>query len=313
MKKQSIMALAIVTGALSLTSTQLLANDGDFRVCRPYRAEVRDLNSAITNFESEVMAPLRNELRIANQRVSDRQSLERKLENVVSSIEKTIRNSESRLRTNPASINSNRNAIVASNTKITSLNGDIARWTAEMDDVGFIKRGRLKRKIKKAKKEIDSLRNSITRANRDITTMEQELNTLPGHIASERARLATAEQRLNEHRNLKPSIDQLRDSQRAAGNRLDSQEDIKRQYRQNLLVADRELSQCMRIDKDARVYSYLAPMSRRLKKTNCELELVRNRLPYNAPKAQLIALREAFELTCETAVVPGGHGGGIIK
>tara|TARA_Y100000590_G_scaffold263893_1_gene296302 strand:+ start:150522 stop:151523 length:1002 start_codon:yes stop_codon:yes gene_type:complete len=294
-------ASTILVAGVCLSSTTLMAdnlNNKDFRVCKPYRLEVRSLSDSINNFEAEVLAPLERELGERSSRVNHRASDERKLEIVVRDIENRISTAEGRLSSNPGAIEANKRRMVEARQEISSLEREIVKLEKDLEDAGFIKRPIIKKKIKNRKKDIKKEEQRIVSLQNDNVRLANEINTLPGQIEANRERLVTAEANLASLRNRVPTLAQLRDEERAVRQRLDSQEDIESNLRRDLLRADRELNLCRRIADDARSYNLLKSMAKRLKAADCNVELVRSRLPYDVTKLELRALEEANRMVC---------------
>lgn len=303
--KKNLKSALIVT-AIGMTSANLMANDfygnkdnlKEFRVCKPYAENVRGLNDQILNFEDQVLSPLERELSTRSSRVNNRASDERKLEKVVSSIKYEINSGEGRLVSNPSTIKTNIARMSQARQEISSLTQSIAGYERELEDAGFFKRGKLKRKIKKANKDINRANDTIVNLTRSNENMAREIQTLPAAIEANRGRLVSAEANLAEMRNRVPTLASLRDEERAVQNRLDSQEDIRRDLSRELVFAQQNFTGCRIIKENADTYVALHQMVKRLKAANCDAELVRRRLPYDVPKTTLRALGEADRLVC---------------
>lgn len=303
MLSSKTIAGAVLLASVCLSTAALADNfERDFRVCKPYRLEVRGLTDSINNFETEVLAPLERELGERSSRVNHRASDERKLQIVVRDIENRINTAEGRLSSNPGAIEANKRRMVSARQEISSLEREIAKLTRDLADAGFIKRPIIKKKIKNRKKDIKKEEQRIVNLQNDNTRLAQEIRTLPATISANRDRLVTAEANLASLRNRVPTLAQLRDEESAVRNRLDSQEDIEAGLRRDLLRADREFSLCRRIADDARSYNLLRGMVKRLKAADCNVELVRSRLPYDVTKLELRALAEANDLVCAPVV-----------
>lgn len=295
-----------------MTSVNVMANNQfgnknnlkDFRVCKPYHEKVQGLNNKIMNFEDQVLAPLERELSTRSSRVNNRANDERKLEKVVTSIQYQISSGEGRLVSNPSTIEANKRRMVEARGNIATLEDVIAAAELDLRDVGFIKRKILKKRIKNAKKDITKENDRIVNLNRSNEDLAREIQTLPGQIEANRERLVVAEANLAEMRNRVPTLAQLRDEERAVRNSLDSQEDIKRDLSREFLFAQDELNGCRVIKENSDTYVALHRMVKRLKAANCDVELVRRRLPYDAPKTTLRALGEADRLVCTVEVAP---------
>ncbi len=289
-----------------MTSVNVMANNQfgnkdnlkDFRVCKPYKEQVRGLSDKIMNFEGQVLAPLERELSTRSSRVNNRASDERKLEKVVTSIKYQISNGEGRLVSNPSTIEANKRRMVEARKMIIALEQVVVDSENEMGDAGFFKRGKLKRRIKKAKKEITENNQRIVNLSRANDDMARESQSLPGQIEANRGRLITAEANLAEMRNRVPTLAQLRDEERSVRNSLDSQEDIKRDLSRELLFSQDQFESCRIVKENSDTYVALRRMVKRLKAANCDVELVRRRLPYDVAKTTLRALGEADRMVC---------------
>ena len=309
MTTKKTIALAVLATTMTLTSLTTLAQDGrrdgnrhgdknEFKVCTPYRMEVATLSDNLGNFEDQVMAPLQRELSGAASKVSQRLSEERKLESVVNSIQRDISNSERRLRSIPSLIIKNTNEIANSKSEIVKLGNKIKSLEVELQSAGWIRKKVIKAKIKGAKKDIKKENESIQKNIRANASMEEESRQLPDRIVSLRQRLSQADSALAAQRSKLPTLDQLRDVERGIRNRLDNQEDIRSDLERKLVRSQRDFGKCKQISSDAKVYSHLGVMANRLRKSNCELEAVRSRLPYNISKAEQRALAEANDMVC---------------
>ncbi len=301
-------ASTLLIAGVCLSSTALMAdnfNNKDFRVCKPYRLEVRSLSDSINNFETQVLAPLERELSERRATANHRASDERKLEIVVRDIESRIASAQGRLSSNPGTIEANKRRMVSARQEISSLEREITKLERDLEDAGFIKRPIIKKKIKNRKKDIKKEEQRIVNLQNDNVRLANEIRTLPGTIQANRDRLVTAEANLASMRNRLPTLAQLRQEERDARLALDSQEDIEANLRRDLVRADREFTLCRRIADDARSYNLLKGMVKRLKAADCNVELVRARLPYDVTKLELNALAEANRMVCvqETPVV----------
>jgi chromosome segregation ATPase len=308
MPTKNKITLAVLATTLTLSSVSVMAQSRDhnrandkkeFRVCAPYRADVIGFSNNLANFQDEVIAPLARELSTQSSKVDQRVREERKLESAVRGINSDITISERRLQSIPSLIIANTNLVVAKKTEIINLNNDIVRYEAELADAGWIRRGTLKRKIKGAKKDIKKAEKKISSAIQNNASMEEESRNIPARIISLRNRLTQADASLAAHRQLQPSLDSMRDVERTLRNRLDSQEDVRSEITMKLSRAERRFKRCQKIDSDAQVYSHLAVMADRLQKSQCDLEAVTRRLPYDVSKAERRALSEANGMVCD--------------
>ena len=299
---------ALLVTIISMTSANIMAegihhhsnkdNLKDFRVCKPYGEEVRRLNDQAQNFEGEILAPLERELSTRSSRVNNRAADERKLEKVVTSIKYEISNGEGRLVSNPSTIEANKQRMVQARQEISRLERRIVDLEKDLRDAGFIKRPILRKKIKNAKEDISQEEQRIVNLNRSNQDLAREIQSLPAAIEANRGRLVTAEANLASMRNRLPTLATLRDEERAVRNRLDSQEDIRRSLERETITAQRDFDSCRQIEDNSDTYIALHRMAKRLKEANCDVEAVRRRLPYDAPKTTLRALGEANRLMC---------------
>ena len=306
------MVLAVLATTLTLSSMATMAQDHnrgnghhkEFRVCTPYKNAVVGFSDNLANFQDEVIAPLARELSVQQSKVDQRLREESKLESVVRGIDRDISSSERRLQSIPGLIIGNTNLIASKKSEIANLQNDIVRYENELSDAGWIRKKVLKGKIKKAKKNISKAEKKITNAIQDSASMKEESRTIPARIISLRSRLSQADQNLAAHRNLQPSLDSMRDQARAINNRLDSQEVIRDEINRKLTREKRKFTKCQVIDSDAQVYSHLGAMVSNLQDANCNVAVVRERLPYTISKAQKRALAEANAMVCAETLPP---------
>jgi chromosome segregation ATPase len=314
--KRKVVALAVLaTTALTFSDAfaQRRDRDGrhgsnDFRVCKPYRMTVETLSTQLNNFEDEVLAPLQRRLDDQRRRVSQRISEESKIEGAIRDINRRITSSERRLNSIPGLIIANNNSIKASQAKIPQLEAEIKKLQAELDDAGWLRRAKLKMKIKARKNDIQDERKNIERKTRENANMESERNNLPGQISSLRGQLLQAQVNLDAHRNQTPSLDQLRDEEIRLRDQVDSQEDLRATMRRDLEIGRIELDKCVEIRQDAMTYRELMKMARRIRAAECDVELVRSRLPYNMRPVEQRAFNQAAKLICEPITDEPGTG-----
>lgn len=302
---KSLIATTVLLGTLS---TAMADNNGrDFRVCTPYDQAARTLNAQITNFDVEVLGPLERELAAHADASRYRANDESKLSSVVSKINSAIRNSEGRLSTNPRTIEDNKRRMVSARQEISSLDREIAKYTRELEDAGFIKKKVLKKKIKNRKKDIKKEEQKIVNLGQANVQLAEEIRTLPARIASLKGDLVVANANFNQLRNRIPTLAELRTTEAAARRRLDSQEDIEAGLRRELVIAERKFSRCLKIEENAHAYRILKKMVKLLKANDCNVEAVRNRLPYDVSRLELRVLEEANQMVCAPVVAPVGQ------
>lgn len=311
MKSKKIVALAVL--ATTILSTSAFAQDrrdnrpgNRFEVCRPYSASVRDLARQVNNFEGEVIRPLMNQLDDQRSRISARQSEDRKLQGAVDSIRNNIVDGERRLKQIPGLIIDAQNSIKTSNATIPGLEVERAKLQKEYDDAGMIRRIGIKAKLNRVKDDIADHQKNIQRRNQDIANMQSEVVRLPSQIEQSRSSLIVAEQNLSVSRSQLPTMSELNEREIQIRNQLDSQEDLRRNMNRELAEANQDLSQCQQIDQDAETYRELLMMTHRLRAANCDVELVRNRLPYNLTEAQKRAFSQAARLVCDPVIDDNG-------
>ncbi|MCO4794672.1 MAG: hypothetical protein KC493_13220 [Bacteriovoracaceae bacterium] len=302
-KKLATLAVLATTLTISSAFAQRDGRNGDrrneFKVCKPYRMTVETLSTQLGNFEDEVLAPLQRRLDDQRRRVSQRISEENKIEGAIRSINRNITSSERRLNSIPGLIIANNNSIKGSQAKIPVLQGQIADLESQLSSAGWFKRQKLKLKIKARKNDIKDERKNIEKKTQQNANMEAERNSLPGTISNLRGRLAQAQDNLSAHRNQTPSLDQLRDEEIRLRDQLDSQAELRATMKRDLGIASFDLDRCVEIRKDAMTYRELMKMARRLRAANCDVELVRNRLPYNMRPISVRAFNQAAKLICE--------------
>lgn len=314
--KRKVVALAVLaTTALTFSDAFAQRRDRDgrhgrneFRVCTPYRMTVETLSTQLNNFEDEVLAPLQRRLDDQRRRVSQRISEENKIEGAIRDLNRRITSSERRLNSIPGLIIANNNSIKASKAKIPQLEAEIKKLEAELDDAGWLRRAKLKIKIKARKNDIKDERKNIERKTRENANMESERNNLPGQISSLRGQVSQAQVNLDAHRNQIPSLDQLRDEEIRLRDQVDSQEDLRATMRRDLEIGRIELDKCVEIRQDAMTYRELMKMARRLRAADCDVELVRSRLPYNMRPVEQRAFNQAAKLICEPITDEPGTG-----
>ncbi|PIP93880.1 MAG: hypothetical protein COW00_04790 [Bdellovibrio sp. CG12_big_fil_rev_8_21_14_0_65_39_13] len=311
MKTKNIVALAVL--ATTVLSSNSFAQDrrdhrrGErFEVCRPYGEAVRDLSRQLNNFEGEVIRPLMNQLDDQRSRISARQSEDRKLQGAVDSIRNDIKNKERYLKQIPSLIVDAQNSIIASQTALPGLEQERIRRQKDVDDSNLFNRLGRKAKLKDAIRAIENANNNIKNRTQEISQMQSEAPRLPGQIEQLRSSLIIAEQNLSVSRNQQPSMSELTEREIQIRNQLDSQEEMKQRMNSDLAGANQDLSQCKQIDQDAETYQELLMMTHRLRAANCDVELVRNRLPYNLTEAQKRAFSQAARLVCDPVVDDNG-------
>lgn len=312
--KKKVVALAVIAATTLTFSDAFAQRSGDrdgrnqFRVCQPYRMTVETLTTSLDNFEEEVLIPLQRRHSDQRSRVSQRISEENKIEGAIRDINRQITSSERRLNAIPGLIIANNNSIKSSLAKIPALEAEIKKLENELNDAGWFRRQKLKLKIKARKNDIKDERKNIDRKTQENASMEQERTGLPSRISSLRGRLAQAQDNLTAHRNQIPSLQQLRDEEIRLRDQLDSQEDMRAQMRRDLEVGRIELDKCIEIRQDAMTYRELMKMARRLRAADCDVELVRSRLPYNMRPIEQRAFNQAAKLICEPITDTDGPG-----
>lgn len=311
MATKKLITLAVLASTLTLPSA--FARDGrgdkrnEFQVCKPYVLTKVSLERQLHNFEDEVLRPLQNRLDDQRRRVSQRISEENKIENVITQTSRDITASERRLNSIPGLIIANNNSIKGSQAKIPIIQNEIKDLEKELEDAGFFRRQKLKIQIKARKNDIEDERRNIQRKTGENANMESERNSLPARISNLRGRLAQAQENLAAHRNQIPSLNQLRDEEISLRNQLDSQAELRANMKRDLGIASIEVDRCMDIKQDALTYRELMKMAARLRQAECDVELVRNRLPYNISEIERRAFIQAAKLVCDP-ITDDGNG-----
>ena len=317
-KREALTLAVLITTTLTFSDAFAQRRDRDgrlgrneFKVCKPYRMTVDTLSSQLNNFEDEVLVPLQRRLDDQRRRVSQRVSVENKIEGVIRDLNRRISSSERRLNSIPGLIIANNNSIKASKAKIPQLEAEIKKLEAELEDAGWLRRAKLKIKIKARKNDIKDERKNIDRKIQENANMESERNNLPGKISSLRGQLSQSQVNLDAHRNQIPSLDQLRDEEMRLRDQVESQEDLRAAMRRDLKMGEIELEKCVEIRKDAMTYRELMNMARRLRAAECDVELVRSRLPYNLRPIERRAFNQAAKLICDPITDEPGTGNNL--
>lgn len=309
-KAKKVVTLALL--ASTLASVAYADRDGrfndrrdgrrdDFRVCRPYKMEQMDLTRQVNNFEMEVIRPLQNQLDDQSSRISARQSEERKLEGAVSSLRSNIVDAERRLKNIPGLIISVQDNIKQNQARLPGLQNELAKLRKEYDDAGFIRKPFIKAKINDKKDEIEATERAIRNGPQDIANMQAEQVRLPGQIDGLRSSLSVAEMNLTNARNQKPTLSEMLEVEISIRNRLESQDQLRRSLARDLADATEDVAKCELIDEQAETYRELLKMAHRLRLANCDVEMVRNRLPYNISEAEKRAFTQAVRMVCDPA------------
>jgi chromosome segregation ATPase len=317
-KREALTLAVLITTTLTFSDTFAQRRDRDgrlgrteFKVCKPYRMTVDTLSSQLNNFEDEVLVPLQRRLDDQRRRVSQRVSVENKIEGAIRDLNRRISSSERRLNSIPGLIIANNNSIKVSKAKIPQLEAEIKKLEAELNDAGWLRRAKLKIKIKARKNDIKDERKNIDRKIQENANMESERNNLPGKISSLRGQLSQSQVNLDAHRNQIPSLDQLRDEEMRLRDQVESQEDLRAAMRRDLEMGKIELEKCVEIRKDAMTYRELMKMARRLRAAECDVELVRSRLPYNLRPIERRAFNQAAKLICDPITDEPGTGNNL--
>lgn len=316
MKTKKIVALAVLASAILSTAHAQHHRDGrldgrreEFRICKPYRLAQMDLTRQVNDFEGQVIRPLMNQLEDQRARVSARQSEERKLEGAVSNLRSNITDSERRLKNIPGLIISAEQNIRDNQARLPILRQELANLQKEHEDAGVFRRVGLKIKINNKKDEIENAEKAIRNRTQEIANMQAEQTRLPGQIENLRSSLVVAESNLTNARNQLPSLNEMIEREIQLRNQLDSQDETRRRLSLDLQDASEDLAKCQLIDEQAETYRELLKMAHRLRMANCDVELVRNRLPYNITEAEKRAFAQAVRMVCDPAT-DGNEGPG---
>lgn len=270
-----------------------------FQLCRPYEMIKIELSNKLDNFESQIVAPIRKNLEDQRNNISQRQANEQKLELVLRSTQESIINNERRLGEIPKLIADAQNSIKASQDSLPGLEQQSANLQKEFDAAnGWFARAAVKIKISNMNSRIDDTKNNIQNKGRDIANMQSESLRLPGQIAKSKADVITAGINLDQLRNQRPTLSEMLDREQQIRNQLDSQGEMRNRLTENLNNSKDDLDLCIKIDEDAATYKELGVMASRLRTEKCNIENVRNRLPYDATDAEKRALEQANHLVC---------------